>query len=246
MAKILLPVMVAAAFLAGCQTKGPAAFSPPNLDGPKILAHAPDPVPADSPQGRSGSVSRGPQSPPVPREWIPAVPPNNWQWIVIHHSATPAGSARAFDASHRHRGWDELGYHFVIGNGTGSGDGQIEVGSRWPKQKWGAHAKTPDNRFNEYGIGICLVGDFSMDRPTPAQIESLTRLVGYLMFTYQIAPSHVLGHGQTKPTECPGRYVNVAEIRRRASALASRQTTMPPDPAQARAQEKNGALAVWR
>ena len=28
------------------------------------------------------------------------------------------------------KGWDELGYHFVIGNGTDTRDGQVEVGSR--------------------------------------------------------------------------------------------------------------------
>ena len=32
-----------------------------------------------------------------------------------------------------------------IGNGSDTVDGQIEVGSRWVKQKVGAHAKTPDN-----------------------------------------------------------------------------------------------------
>jgi 5-methylcytosine-specific restriction endonuclease McrA len=36
-----------------------------------------------------------------------------------------------FDRSHRDKGWDELGYHFVIGNGTSSGDGVVEVGTRW-------------------------------------------------------------------------------------------------------------------
>jgi hypothetical protein len=121
---------------------------------------------------------------------------------------------------HRAKGWDELGYDFVIGNGTDTSDGLIEVGPRWTKQKIGAHAKTPDNRFNEFGIGICLVGNFEVERPTPAQVRSLTRLVAYLMRTYQISPDRVLGHGDTKPTECPGRYMNVAMIRRQAAQLA--------------------------
>src|SRR5205085_5735399 len=116
----------------------------------------------------------------------------------------------------RAKGWDELGYHFVIGNGTGSRDGQIEVGSRWPKQKWGAHAKTPDQQFNNYGIGICLVGNFDVDRPSPAQVRSLSRLVAFLMKTYNIPASHVIGHGETKPTDCPGRNMSVAQIRQMA------------------------------
>ena len=38
-----------------------------------------------------------------------------WTTIVLHHSATPSGNASLFDKFHRGKGWDELGYHFVIG-----------------------------------------------------------------------------------------------------------------------------------
>jgi N-acetyl-anhydromuramyl-L-alanine amidase AmpD len=138
---------------------------------------------------------------------------------VIHHSATSNGSAAKFDRDHRAKGWDELGYHFVIGNGNGSGNGQVEVGSRWPRQKWGAHAKTPDNRFNEYGIGICLVGNFDVSRPTPQQQQSLARLVAYLMQTYNIPADRVIGHRDAKSTACPGRNFSIPWLRREALAL---------------------------
>ena len=116
---------------------------------------------------------------------------------------------------------DELGYHFVIGNGTDSGNGQVEVGSRWPKQKHGAHAKTPDNRFNNYGIGICLVGNFDTERPTKAQMQNLSKLVAFLMKTYHVPADHVIGHGDTKATDCPGRNVHIADVRKMASQLAA-------------------------
>jgi len=89
----------------------------------------------------------------------------NWRHIVIHHSATATGSAASFDREHRERGWEGLGYHFVIGNGTGTGDGQVEVGYRWRNQQRGAHAGNLE--YNEYGIGICLVGDFAPDGQPP-------------------------------------------------------------------------------
>jgi hypothetical protein len=152
--------------------------------------------------------------------WVPPVAPRAWRWIIVHHSATTTGGAAAFDKMHRAKGWDELGYDFVIGNGTDTPDGLIEVGPRWTKQKIGAHAKTPDNRYNEYGIGICLVGNFDVERPTPAQNRSLTRLIAYLMKTYQITPNNILGHRDTKSTDCPGRYVNMEVIRRQAAQLA--------------------------
>lgn len=150
----------------------------------------------------------------VPKDWIPlAGYHRDWYYIVIHHSATPAGSMREFDREHKEKGWDECGYDFVIGNGTGSGNGQIEVGPRWPIQKYGAHAKTPDERYNEHGIGICLVGNFDVDHPTAAQMASLKRLVIYLMHTYNIPLKNVLGHRDTKPTDCPGRNLSIAALR---------------------------------
>ncbi len=128
-----------------------------------------------------------------------------------------------FDREHKAKGWDGVGYHFVIGNGTNSSDGQIEVTPRWPVQKWGAHAKTADNRYNEYGIGICMVGNFDVERPTAKQLASLARLVAYLSKTYHISVTNVIGHRDTKPTDCPGKYVSLPIIRQMAQA-ASRNT----------------------
>ena len=95
----------------------------------------------------------------------------------------------------------------------------MEVGPRWPKQKWGAHAQTPDEQFNKFGIGICLVGNFDQQHPTDAQLRSTAKLVAYLMKTYGIPASHVIGHGDTKPTDCPGRNMHVAVVRRMSVQL---------------------------
>ncbi len=160
------------------------------------------------------------RSPLASRDWVATAAPNPWKWIVIHHSATAVGGAVRFDKDHREvRHFDELGYHFVVGNGTDTPDGKVEVGPRWPKQKWGAHAQTPDEQFNRFGIGICLVGNFDQQHPTDAQLRSTARLVAYLMKTYGIPPSHVIGHGDTKPTDCPGRNMHVAVLRRMSVRL---------------------------
>ena len=149
-----------------------------------------------------------------------------WSTIVVHHSATPNGCARSFDRYHRDKGWDELGYHFVIGNGTDTPDGLVEVGSRWYKQKHGAHCKTPDNYFNEHGIGICLVGDFTKTRPTQRQLASLERLVGFLCDRCGISPARVVSHGSvTHKTACPGRFLPMATVRH---AVASASATSLP------------------
>jgi N-acetylmuramoyl-L-alanine amidase len=227
--------LAALSVLTGCQTEQVSMVDPlpqPSFTGP-TFDEAPVPP---APPARLVIPYTSRQSPVrpeagIPASWIPIAKPNGWKWIVIHHSATATGGAAAFDKMHRAKGWDELGYHFVIGNGTDTPDGLVEVGSRWPKQKWGAHAKTPDNRYNNFGIGICLVGNFDVTRPTAAQMRSLDKLVAYLMRTYDISPDHVLGHRDTKPTDCPGRNMNINLVRSSAERLiADAGYAVPADP----------------
>jgi len=133
-----------------------------------------------------------------------------WRYIVLHHSAAPEGSYDQIDREHRKiLGFDGCGYHFVIGNGTGSDDGQIEIAQRWINQKQGVHcrnARTHD--VDEYGIGICMVGDFDQRQPTARQVAAAKALVAYLSQRYSIAPSRVTTHVQlaATPTVCPGKY----------------------------------------
>jgi hypothetical protein len=137
-----------------------------------------------------------------------------WRYIVIHHSATLRGSATTFHKDHlEDRGWDNgLGYHFVIGNGQGSPDGAVEPGPRWLRQQTGAHCSTTDNRYNEHGIGICLVGNFEVDHPTAAQLDSLERLVRLLCWVCDIPSTDVRVHGDLKSTLCPGRNFSLQDF----------------------------------
>jgi N-acetyl-anhydromuramyl-L-alanine amidase AmpD len=51
-------------------------------------------------------------------------------------------------------------------------------------------------------------------------MQSLARLVAHLSQTYRISPQNVVGHKDTKATDCPGRFVNMAAIRNAAGATA--------------------------
>jgi hypothetical protein len=131
-----------------------------------------------------------------------------WQFIVIHHSATGNGGAESFGREHQRKWPNGLGYHFVIGNGTDTRDGEIEVGPRWTRQGQGidgAHAG--NERYNKYGIGICLVGDYNTHRPTPAQLVSLRRLTSALMGRYGIGRDKIFPHCDVRRghTDCPGK-----------------------------------------
>lgn len=231
--------MAALSCLVGCQQQSVTTTALPQivLDGPRF----PEPKPIVlAPPATLPSLSIVTVKPPAPARkpaeiavpvgWVPDIPPRPWQWIIIHHSATTFGNAQIIDGWHRNNGWDELGYHFVIGNGSNSADGQVEIGPRWPKQKWGAHTKTADNRFNDFGIGICLVGNFDEDRPTAAQLKSVATLVAHLMKTYHISADHVIGHGEAKPTDCPGRYLSVSEVVRLADQILVAQAANQDNP----------------
>jgi N-acetyl-anhydromuramyl-L-alanine amidase AmpD len=172
------------------------------------------------------------RTPPAEPGWMPAQKSDRWKCIVLHHSASDAGSAARFDEWHRSKGWDELGYHFVIGNGSGSADGQVEVGPRWAGQKHGAHCKSPGEYHNQHGIGICLVGNFDTHRPSPKQIQSLNKLVIFLCGVFDIDPAQIMTHGAvTGETRCPGKNFDVEAVRRAVEA--------PPAAARAKSKSKS-------
>jgi LysM repeat protein len=139
-----------------------------------------------------------------------------WKYIVVHHSGSDSGNAKIFDYYHRSRGMENgLAYHFVIGNGSESGDGEIEVGGRWPKQLKGGHLRSDEQ--NELAIGICLVGNFDKDRPTRKQIAALIELVNYLNKRVVAAgyprPKFVLHRDiNIRPTDCPGKNFPAAAM----------------------------------
>ena len=178
-------------------TTNPAAIPerrklPPRLPPRKIAAPAAPAV-----------VSVGAPSAAELRAW--AVPlRRDWRYIVIHHSATANGSTQSFHEAHRKNGWDGLGYHFVIGNGRGMRDGAVERGFRWPRQREGAHAG--NDTYNQHGIGICLVGDFSKTAPTAKQMKSLKRLCDFLSAYCAVSPQNLRLHRDFRKTACPGKH----------------------------------------
>ena len=103
-----------------------------------------------------------------------------WRYIVVHNSATTKGNAKAFDRYHREvKGMSNgMAYHFVIGNGSYTKAGQIEIGNRWTSQLQGGHLRSYAQ--NQIALGICLVGDFDNQKVGDAQLEALDELTNYL------------------------------------------------------------------
>lgn len=143
-----------------------------------------------------------------------------WQYIIVHNSGTKQGNARVFENYHRNvrRMQNGLAYHFVIGNGTSSGDGEIEIGPRWTKQINGGHVAS--DYLNNISLGICLVGDYNRSRPTEAQLAALDELIRYLRGRVGKTKgkiSIVKAHREInpKPTDCPGNRFPYRWLHRR-------------------------------
>jgi len=130
------------------------------------------------------------------------VAPSNDRWtsIYIHHSRTSSGSAVSLA-----RGTEGLDSHFLIGNGDGAADGEIQVTQRWnqqlpPTAPRGARAIDPG------AISICLVGDLEQTVPTSAQMRQLTDLARTLQSRFNIPAPRVQFTDATADEAGIGRY----------------------------------------
>ena len=172
-----------------------------------------------------------------PIEWQ-AIKPNailrDWRYIVLHHSDTVRGSTAGIDKHHREvNGWDGVGYHFVIGNGHGMRRGRIEYTFRWNQQREGAHAGGTDKRYNENGIGICMIGDYEDHESDAFQLERSATLCACLIESVpELRVEYIIGHRDVpgKNTKCPGKFINIIYFQRlvnkilKERALAREQT----------------------
>lgn len=218
---IIVLSVVTLGSLCGCN-RATSDLPPPGVRDVRLGYEPLRPLPAPrlAPRPRAGSETSAGWIPPSRLE-----DRKRWRGIIVHHSATSSGNASEFNALHQRRkdrngeAWLGLGYHFVINNGHGGADGQVEVGFRWQKQMTGAHCRPRScthNYWNEHTIGICLVGNFEHTRPTQAQYNSLAKLIRFLQERYTIPPGAIQGHGDVPGarTACPGRNFSWWTLRR--------------------------------
>lgn len=148
------------------------------------------------------------------------IEPKRWKYVVTHHSGIENGNGRTYDREHRRRGYENgLAYHFVIGNGRDSGEGEIEIGPRWLRQIHGGHVR--NESFNEHGIGICLVGNFEKRLVSSKQLASFTALVDWLRTSAPlgIKPAFTVHRWVDRNhTVCPGKYFPYTAMTRRYRA----------------------------
>ena len=124
--------------------------------------------------------------------------------IIVHCTATPAGKDFTVDQIrnwHLHRGFSDIGYHYIVGL-----DGSIETGR--DESRAGAHCMG----HNRDSIGVCYVGGCDgetnplwavtpKDTRTEAQKLSLLKLLKELKSRYPGAK--IYGHRDFAKKACP-------------------------------------------
>lgn len=117
--------------------------------------------------------------------------------IYVHHSALPRDKGiDEIRKLHLARGFEDVGYHFVIDN-----NGKIWKGR--PIEKEGAHVKGD----NVDSIGVCVCGNFEIEEPLPSQVKALEKLI--LTLCKKLGKLEILGHRDfsQSDTVCPGHHL---------------------------------------
>lgn len=137
--------------------------------------------------------------------------------ITVHHEGwTPvwfsdqASTARRLEAircSHlkRLRAGD-IGYHLVIDR----------AGKNWQGRDLayqGAHVRD----HNVHNIGIMVLGNFDLQRPSDVQMSALRATVAKLMYQYEIPTKQVFTHQEFNVTSCPGKALQNLVVAMRGS-----------------------------
>lgn len=115
--------------------------------------------------------------------------PNRWNSIEIFFSGTKGGSVRHLAAVTGLPRPGDLNCHFIICNGIGAGDGEIEATEKWQKQ-WSVR---PGDTWqgSEQTIRVCLVGNGVSALPTDYQLKRLEMLLEALCRKFHISADYV-------------------------------------------------------
>lgn len=156
---------------------------------------------------------------------------SDFKGIMIHHSATADGvtndweGIKKYHTSWRYNNqiiseddarfmrkeglrvtppWRDIGYHFGIEK---VGDKYLYCIGR-PLKLHGAHCAGHNDT-----IGICLVGNYDKQAPSPVQYWLLASLCRHLKKVHGFSPFNIYNHTEYAPWKtCPGKKFSLAKL----------------------------------
>jgi hypothetical protein len=141
------------------------------------------------------------------------------KWLTIHHAGTQSGTTgpaqfRGWQNWHMSgQGWGDIAYHMLIGI-----DGTVYEG-RDPAYR-GDTGTTYDTSSH---FLVVVEGNFDHEKPTEAQIDSLTRVLAGASHHFGVSPSTISGHRDHAATSCPGTHlhslINTGELAKDVQAV---------------------------
>lgn len=135
--------------------------------------------------------------------------------ITVHHDGMPpvaltseaavAARIEQIRKGHRSNGWADIGYHYIV-------DPQGRVWEGRPITLQGAHVKLANPR----NLGVLVLGNFEIQRPTPAATDSLERFLVDRMHQHRVPVNKIYTHKELAATACPGRNLQQVMVSTRA------------------------------
>lgn len=132
---------------------------------------------------------------------------NDLKYLVMHHSGgtdanpladTSNHTAQIIEEYHLSRGWEGVGYHYII----------HKDGSIWSGRPEHYHSAAVLN-YNSSTLNICLVGNFDLTLPTKEQEEAFKWLYRDIITRHkQLTPDKVIGHRILQVKTCPGKRLS--------------------------------------
>lgn len=180
------------------------------------------PIPGGIGQSRGPGLATGPLGSPATSLPAGIIPRSRWatqgpnpalanrmgrvQRITVHHDAigpftdtsstAAAGRLESIRRSHVSNEWADIGYHYAI-------DPAGRVWEGRPLSLQGAHVKDQ----NPGNLGIVVLGNYELQRPTPQAMRALDTLLASEMRRHGVPLREVRTHREMAPTACPGRHL---------------------------------------
>ena len=115
--------------------------------------------------------------------------PGRWECVEVFYSGTKAGNIEQLASLSGLASSDDINFHFIICNGLGANDGQIQTTEKWQNQ-WSV---IPDHTWfgSSRTIRVCIVADGKSSRPTDSQIKRTESLVDALSHKFSVQPAKI-------------------------------------------------------